>query len=153
MDNQPTYPTPPLAVDNANNKHVKRRKFLKIVSISALAVCLIASGFGAGFLLGTKHSNASSSNVDNISGVQPLTTQKTSKLKVSMARLARLAGVVTKVTATSLTIAGGGKAHDVAITSNTTYAKNVKPVVNDSVVAVGATKNGVFTATRITVEP
>jgi hypothetical protein len=60
-------------------------------------------------------------------------------------------GVVTAVNGDSITVAGGGKTQTIKTNSSTTYADDVKPVVNDTVVVVGTKDGDTITATQISV--
>lgn len=60
-------------------------------------------------------------------------------------------GVVTAVNGDSITVAGGGKTQTIKTNSSTTYANDMKPAVNDTVVVVGTKDGDTITATQISV--
>ena len=63
-----------------------------------------------------------------------------------------LSGVVTAVTDTNFTLAGGGVSNVIQTNSTTQYLNNQKPAINDSVQVEGTTSNGALTATQVIVE-
>lgn len=64
-----------------------------------------------------------------------------------------LFGVVTSVNGSSFTLAGNGSTNDVETNSSTQYQNGSQVKVNDSVVVLGTTNNGKFTASRIFINP
>lgn len=65
----------------------------------------------------------------------------------------RLRGVVTGVNGDSFTLAGNGATNTVTTNSSTQYTNGSKVAVNDTVLVVGTTNNGTFTASRIVINP
>jgi hypothetical protein len=65
----------------------------------------------------------------------------------------RLTGVVTSVGDNTFTIAGSGSTNTVTTNGSTQYTNGTKASVNDTVVVVGTTSNGTFTATRVVINP
>jgi hypothetical protein len=65
----------------------------------------------------------------------------------------RLSGVVTAVSDSSFTIAGGGTTNTIQTNSSTQYSGDSKASVNDTVIVVGTTSNSVFTATQVVINP
>jgi hypothetical protein len=61
----------------------------------------------------------------------------------------RLSGVVTALGTDSFTLAGNGITNTVKTNNDTDYNNATKVAVNDSVVAVGTTSNGTFTASAV----
>ena len=70
-----------------------------------------------------------------------------------LANQSRLVGVVTAVNGDVITIAGGGSTNTVTTNSTTQYTNGSKAAVNDTVMVLGTTNNGTFTATQVTINP
>lgn len=146
-------------MDNQNLEHLiehvphtathKKQRVLKITLI-VFAVCALTGGsYTIGYLIGKRHSSAN--NAVNISAL--VAPKKKAKVPAKTTGT-HLAGVVTKMGTNSFVIAGGGRARTVTTTAHTTYTNNRKPVLYDTVSIVGgAQKNGMFTATKITIDP
>lgn len=60
-------------------------------------------------------------------------------------------GVVTAVSGSSITVAGGGKSQAITTNSSTTYVGGTKPAVNDSVIVTGTKSGSTITATQVEV--
>jgi len=65
----------------------------------------------------------------------------------------RIEGVVTAANGNTLTVAGDGTTHSVVTSSSTTYTNGSSAAVDDTVVAIGSTSGGSFTATNVIVNP
>ena len=65
----------------------------------------------------------------------------------------RVVGTVTAVNGANFTVAGQGSTEEVTTNSSTQYHGGSSVKVNDTVMAMGTTDNGVLTATRIVVNP
>jgi hypothetical protein len=65
----------------------------------------------------------------------------------------RLMGVVTSLNGTNFTIAGGGSTNDITTNSSTQYENASSVKVNDSVLILGTTTSGTFTASQVIINP
>ena len=65
----------------------------------------------------------------------------------------RVSGTVTAVNGSTFTVAGNGSSYQVQTNSSTQYQNGNSVKVNDTVIALGTTNNGVLTATQVAINP